>query len=198
MAAALRVTAKIMTGAQQKRAAVIASRRSGCRQAGAPAGASGNWRKRPDHSGVPPAGAAIFREASMGIRNRAVPREASREKTTVRAMSPKTWPATPSTKTMGRNTATVVRVEAPTAMPTSCVPRTTAVRRSSPSSRQRKMLSSTTMPLSTNMPTPRASPPSEMMLSETPAMYMGAKVAMIESGMERPMMTVWTTLRRKR
>ena len=39
-------------------------------------------------------------------------REARSEKTTVRERSRKTWPAMPSTKTMGRKTATVVRVDA--------------------------------------------------------------------------------------
>jgi len=63
--------------------------------------------------------------------------EASRLKTTLSARSPKTCPATPSTKTMGKKTAIVVSVEATTAPPTSSAPRTEASRGPSPSSRQR-------------------------------------------------------------
>ena len=79
----------------------------------------------------------IFRDASIGITKRATPSDASRENTTVSAISPKICPATPSTKTIGKNTATVVRVDANTAPPTSPVPRTVALTRSSPSSRHR-------------------------------------------------------------
>ena len=74
-----------------------------------------------------PRGDSKRREASIGIKNSAAMSEATWEKTTVSAMSPNIWPATPSTKTMGKNTATVVNVEAMTGMPTSLVPRTTAV-----------------------------------------------------------------------
>ena len=77
------------------------------------------------------------REASMGTTKSATTRDASREQTTASARSPKTCPATPSTKTMGRNTATVVRVLAMTAAPTSWVPRMAAAMISSPSSRHR-------------------------------------------------------------
>ena len=66
-------------------------------------------------------------------------------------------PAMPSTKMMGRNTATVVRVEAATAPPTSVVPATAAAVRSRPSVRLRWMDSRTTMALSTSMPAPSAS-----------------------------------------
>ena len=89
----------------------------------------------------------------------------------------------PSTKTMGKNTAIVVNVEATTALPTSPVPRTVAAIKSSPSSRQRKMLSNTTIELSTNMPTPSANPPNDMMLSDTPRRFRGAKVTKMEIGM---------------
>ena len=96
----------------------------------------------------------------------------------------------PSTNTIGKNTATVVSVEAITAPLTSRVPRTAAVTMSSPSSRQRKMDSSTTIEQSTSMPTPSASPPSDMMLSETPIRLSGAKVINSDIGMLTPMMAV--------
>ena len=53
------------------------------------------------------------------------------------------------------------------------------------------------MALSTNMPTPRARPPREMMLSETSLINIGAKVATMEMGIQTPMMSVWARLRRK-
>ena len=40
--------------------------------------------------------------------------------------------------------------------------------------------------LSTSIPTPRASPPRDMMLNEMPRTYMGMKVAITEMGMARP------------
>ena len=139
-----------------------------------------------------------FREANMGITNTATASDASSENTTVRAKSPKIWPATPLTKTMGKNTAIVVKVEAATAERTSFVPLTAASRMLSPSSRQRKIDSSTTMELSTSIPTPRASPPSDMMLRETWNRCIGAKVAMMEIGMEIPTMAVETVFLRKK
>ena len=59
------------------------------------------------------------------------------------------------------------------------------------------MFSSTTMALSTSMPTPRASPPSVIMFSVKPPKYISAKVAMIEIGMAVAMMAVLRRLRRK-
>ena len=63
------------------------------------------------------------------------------------------------------------------------VPRTAAAATSSPSSRQRKIDSSTTIEESTSMPMPRASPPSDMMFSVTPSRCSGAKVISSEIGM---------------
>ncbi len=105
-------------------------------------------------------------------------------------MSLKTWPATPSTKTIGKKTAIVVSVEAITAPPTSPVPRTTASTRESPSSRQRKIDSRTTIELSTSIPIPSAKPPRDMMLSETPNNIIGAKVATTDTGIVRPIRIV--------
>ena len=63
-----------------------------------------------------------FLDASMGIKKRETIRDASKEKTTAKERSPKIWPAIPSTKTIGKNTAIVVKVEAVTAPATSDVP----------------------------------------------------------------------------
>ena len=132
------------------------------------------------------------------MKKSATSREASSEKTTVSAISPNTCPAMPSTNTMGKNTAIVVRVEAKTAPPTSETPRMVAALRSSPSSWQRKMLSSTTIELSTSMPIPSASPPREMMLSETSLKYMGANVATTETGIVMLIMNVFPSFLRNR
>jgi hypothetical protein len=91
-------------------------------------------RSRPRHRRTCGAGPAPrpappiqLREASIGIRNSATASEASRLNTTVSPRSPNICPAMPSTNTIGKNTATVVRVDDTTALPTSEVPRTVAV-----------------------------------------------------------------------
>ncbi len=58
------------------------------------------------------------------------------ENDTVSAWSRKSWAAMPSRKTTGRKTATVVRVEAITARPTSEAPRRAASKAPSPASRR--------------------------------------------------------------
>ena len=69
----------------------------------------------------------------MGMRNSATASEASRLNTTARPRSPNICPATPSTNTIGKNTAMEVSVAANTAPPTSETPRRVARTRSSPS-----------------------------------------------------------------
>ncbi len=71
---------------------------------------------------------------SIGTTISATAKLARSEKLTVSASSLNIIPARPPTKAMGKNTATVVRVEAVMAMATSSVPRRAAVRRSAPSS----------------------------------------------------------------
>ena len=134
----------------------------------------------------------------MGMNVSATASEASRAKVTVRAWSVKIWPATPSMNTMGKNTAMVVRVEAVTAMPTSDAPRRADSTMESPSSRHRNMLSSTTMALSTSMPMPRASPPSDMMLSVVSLKNIRMKVISTDTGMATPTIKVLLRLRRNR
>ncbi len=105
-------------------------------------------------------------------------------------------PASPCTNTSGKNTATVVSVDATTAMATMDEPFAAASMGLSPASRRWKMLSSTTIESSTSMPTPSASPPSDMRLSESPMRYMTMNVAMTEIGMASAMVIVEPTWRR--
>ncbi|MBK7703729.1 MAG: hypothetical protein IPI34_13020 [bacterium] len=148
-------------------------------------------------AGAPP---PCPKATAMGVKVSATTSEISSEKVTVSAWSRKIWPATPTTtKTMGTNTATVVRVEATTAPLTSAAPRAAAAAGASPgsSSRLRWMASSTTIELSTSMPTPSASPPSDITLSDTPRPYIRMKVATIEMGIATPMISVLRSSRRK-
>jgi hypothetical protein len=108
--------------------------------------------------------------ASIGTSTIAATSDARSEKTTASAWSRKIWPAEPSTKTIGRNTTTVVSVEANTLRPISRVPFTAAWNTPSPSSRRRVTASRTTIELSTSMPTPSARPPKDMTFSDTPIM----------------------------
>ena len=134
---------------------------------------------------------------SMGTSVSDTTREARREKVTVRAMSLKSCPAIPSTKTMGKNTATVVNVEAVTAPATSVVPFMAESKAFTPFSRYRWMASRTTMELSTSMPIPRASPPSEMMFREILAENIRKNVMITETGMAVPMIRVLLAFFRK-
>ena len=108
---------------------------------------------------------------------------ASSENATASASAPSSSPATPSTYTMGPNTAMVVSVEAVIARCTSSAPSAAAAAGPRPLSRCRKMFSSTTMELSISIPTPSASPPRLSRLSDTPAAWSSAKVAIREMGM---------------
>ena len=116
---------------------------------------------------------------------------------TVSAWSRKSWPATPSTKTIGRKTATVVSVEAITGPATSTVPLTAAVRAASPPACRRWIASSTTIESSSSMPTPSASPPRDMMFSESPICCITKKVAITETGMAIATTAVERRSRRK-
>ncbi len=130
------------------------------------------------------------RALSIGTTVSATTSEARRLIVTVTAWSLKSWPAIPSTNTIGRKTATVVSVEADIAAAISFVPSTTALARDPPPCFLRKIASRTTIELSTIIPIPRVSPPSDMRLSEIPIRYMTRNVAMIESGIEVAMMSV--------
>ena len=134
----------------------------------------------------------------MGIRVIATRSETQRLMVTVRAWSLNICPATPSTKTIGRKTATVVRVEAITAGPISAVPSMEASRRDAPCWRLRKIDSSTTMDESSSMPRPSVRPPSDIRLSETSILYMNMKVAITEMGIEVATIRVLRISRRKK
>ena len=112
------------------------------------------------------------------------------ENVTASARSLNNWPATPSTKTMGTKTHTVVSVAATTACPTSDAPtRTRSVKGCPPPPfRWRSIPSSTTMELSTNIPIPKASPPRDIIFSDTSNACRKKKVVTTEIGIETPMM----------
>ncbi len=114
-------------------------------------------------------GALPFSEASIGISVIATTSEISIANVTVSAWSRNNWPATPCTNTSGKNTATVVSVDAITAIETSRAPFIAASTMLMPCSRMRAMFSSTTIESSTTMPVASARPPSDITLRLTPA-----------------------------
>src|SRR5690606_7722515 len=104
----------------------------------------------------------------------------------------------PSTNTRGRNTATVVRVEATTAMNTSRVPVIAASSTPRPRSRALAMDSSTTIESSTTRPVASARPPSDMTFRLRPSWPMKKNVVMIETGNDSEMTKVLQPSRRNR
>ncbi len=96
----------------------------------------------------------------------------------------------PPAKRMGKKTATVVKVEAMTAMPTSRAPSTAAFMGGRPRSRWRWIFSSTTMESSTILPMPSVSPPRVITLMVMPLKCMSTKVDMMEIGIDRAIMRV--------
>jgi hypothetical protein len=122
------------------------------------------------------------RDTSIGRKITPTPSEMICDATTVMAWSPKICPAMPCTNTIGTNTDTVVSVEAVMAAATSPVPRMVAVRKSSPFVRRRAIDSRTTIELSSNIPTPSASPPSDMMFIDTSPRNIGANVTTTDTG----------------
>ena len=100
--------------------------------------------------------------------------------------------------TIGRKTIIVVRVEAVIAPLTSLVPLIAASITLSPSSRFLKILSTTTMALSTSIPAPNANPPSVITFKVRPLKYMRLNVAIIDMGMAMLIISVEPILRKKR
>ena len=86
---------------------------------------------------------------------------------------------------MGRNTQTVVSVEARIAPATSPAPLIAASFAEHPSLRILKIFSITTMELSTSIPTPSARPDSEITFSVTPLKYMHTIAVIKLTGMEQ-------------
>ena len=96
----------------------------------------------------------------------------------------------PSTKTRGPKTATVVKVEAVMAEATFLVPQMTASFGSSIWALKRLIFSSTTIELSTSIPTPKANPPRDIRLKETPVKYIKTSVIIKLIGIERATIVV--------
>ncbi len=137
-------------------------------------------------------------DVKRGIRLKATKRETSRLKLMVKLISLKSWPAIPGTKRTGTKTARVVRVEAVIAIATSFAPFTAASRGFSPFSLRLKILSSTTIELSTSIPTASARPAREMMLISRPKAYIAANVTIIDIGIEIPTVIELLKDRRKK
>ena len=124
-------------------------------------------------------------------------REAARAKQIVKAKGIRSWDVIPLTKTKGKYTATVVKVEAITAPTTSWVPSTAAWYLLLPMLRWRKIFSSTTVELSTTIPTDSANAANVTMFSVCPPKYSITKVDISESGMATPMIMVLRKFPRK-
>ena len=116
----------------------------------------------------------------------------------VRQKSRNIWPAMPPESPRGTNTARVVRVEAMTEDVTSLVPSTQALIRSWPSRAKRLMFSSTTMELSTIMPTPMAMPPRLIMFRVRSNTFISTNTDRIHTGMDTQMVKVGPPRRRNR
>ena len=115
-----------------------------------------------------------------------------------RAMSPKSWPTSPSTKSTGRNTATLVSVLARIAPHTSWVPFTAASFGGSPALQWTKMFSSTTTELSISMPTANAMPARLITLSVRSKAARARKVPITLTGIDIATISVERTFRRNR
>ena len=120
----------------------------------------------------------------------AIIRLAAREYVTVKAISAKSCLVIPSTKTIGANTQTVVRVDEVIAAATSLAPAIAAFLGGTPSLLILKMFSITTMELSTSMPTATARPDSDIILSVTPEKYISTRAKVILIGMLRIVINV--------
>ena len=117
-------------------------------------------------------------------------KEAKRERVTVIAKSLNIVPTTPSTNTIGINTATVVKVDAVIAIPTSEAPSIAASSLEYPSEFKRNIFSSTTIALSTSIPTARANPPSVSIFKVIPLKYKSIKDAIKDIGIDSPIIRV--------
>ncbi len=109
----------------------------------------------------------------------------------------KIWPAIPITNANGRNTATVVKVEPVIAPVISRAPSAQAWANPFFICRCRKIFSITTIALSTNMPTPKARPPKDIILRLILPKYIRQKVAIIEMGIDTMITAEERSSRRK-
>ena len=124
-------------------------------------------------------------------------REATKAKQMVKANGTIICAVIPPTKTNGTYTAIVVKVDAVTAESTSCVPSTAAWYLLLPILLWRKIFSSTTVELSTTIPTESANAANVTIFSVWPPKYSMTKVEIIDSGMATPMIMVLRKLPKK-
>ena len=123
--------------------------------------------------------------------------EHSRAKLTTYASCLNIWAEIPPRNSTGTKTAIVVSVDAVMAVETSRLPTVAASRLLLPSSRWRYTFSSTTIALSTSMPTPSAKPPNEIVFSVNPLKNISANVEITEIGIAIAMISVLEKLRKK-
>ena len=145
----------------------------------------------------PPCSCSNSRELITGISVRATNTETINANEIVSARSRNRSPAIPGTNRIGKNTTSVVRVLIITGADTSCAPFIDESRPDSPSSRNRKMFSSTTTALSTTSPTASVSPDSEIIFKLTSAQLMIANVVITEIGIEIATISDVRPLRKK-
>ena len=120
------------------------------------------------------------KEANIGTRVIAINHDARSANVTVNASSLKICPAIPTTKIIGRKTAIVVKVEPVIAPTTSSLPSADASLRV-PFFKDTD--SSTTIAASTNIPTPNARPPKDMVLRLILTNDIRKNTAIMETGM---------------
>ena len=139
-----------------------------------------------------------IRDDIAGTSVSAMIRLAPREYVTVNAISVKSCLVIPSTKTIGANTHTVVRVDDVIAAATSLAPAMAAFLADIPSLLILKMFSITTMELSTSIPTATARPDREIMFRVTPEKYISTIAKVMLIGMLRRVIKVGFISLRKR
>ena len=137
-------------------------------------------------------------EQSIGTRVRAAVVEMIMMMVTMNPSCLNMIPAIPDTMVRGRNTQSIVRVEAITDMATSDVPWTAASFGFSPLSRWVDMFSSTTIASSTTMPIAMESADMDMMFRVLPVAKRYTSEPRSAIGMERTMMKVALHLPRNR
>jgi len=119
---------------------------------------------------------------SVGTKVSETTSDAINDTAKVRANSLNIVATIPWTKTIGRKTATVVRVEAKIAIPTSDTPLIAASTLEYPSKRCRWIFSKATILSSTKRPIARVSPPKVIILIVIPMKYRIVNVAIIAMG----------------
>ena len=125
-------------------------------------------------------------EQSTGLKTSATKSEATRVTITVMGRYFMNSPMMPGQKTRGPKAQIVVSVEAITGAVTWLVPCSAASVRLMPMPRCRKMFSTTTIALSTSMPSARISEKSTTMFSVMPIARSTMKLSSIEKGIAEP------------